>query len=185
MLFNLYLTFLKIGIFSFGGGYAALAIIQNEVVYKNGWLGLSEFNDLITISQMTPGPIAINSATFVGTKIAGHLGALVATLGFITPSLIIVTFISYIYIRYRQLKVMDSILKFMRPAVVALIFMAAIPITKTAFFGEANLSLSNFNPLIFFLSIVSFYFIYKKKIDPIKIMVASGFIYCGINLIIF
>lgn len=71
MLLNLYLTFFKIGLFSFGGGYATLPIIQQEVVTFNSWLSLSEFNDLITISQMTPGPIAINSATFVGTRMAG------------------------------------------------------------------------------------------------------------------
>ena len=96
---QLFLSFLQIGAFSFGGGYAAMPLIQNQVVQLHPWLSQSEFTDLITISQMTPGPIAINSATFVGIKIAGMPGALVATLGCILPSCIIVTIIAYLYMR--------------------------------------------------------------------------------------
>ena len=91
---RLFLSFLQIGAFSFGGGYAALPLIRHQVVEANGWLQLSEFTDLITISQMTPGPIAVNSATFVGMKIAGVPGALAATFGCILPSCIIVTLIA-------------------------------------------------------------------------------------------
>ena len=91
---QLFLSFLKIGLFSFGGGYAALPLIQGQVVTAHGWLSTGEFTDLITISQMTPGPIAINGATFVGIKIAGLPGAFVATLGCITPSCIIVTLLA-------------------------------------------------------------------------------------------
>lgn len=88
---ELFLSFLQVGLFSFGGGYAAMPLIRGQVVTVHHWLSMSEFTDLITISQMTPGPIAVNSATFVGTKIAGTLGALVATFGCILPSCIIVT----------------------------------------------------------------------------------------------
>ena len=100
---QLFLSFLQIGAFSFGGGYAALPLIRHQVVEANGWLQLSEFTDLITISQMTPGPIAVNSATFVGIKIAGIPGALIATLGCILPSCIIVTLIASLYLKYRNL----------------------------------------------------------------------------------
>ena len=100
---QLFISFLQIGLFSFGGGYAAMPLIQNQVVNLHHWLSLSEFTDLITISQMTPGPIAINSATFVGEKIAGVPGAIVATLGCIMPSIIIVTIIAYFYMKYRDL----------------------------------------------------------------------------------
>ena len=82
---ELFLSFLQVGLFSFGGGYAAMPLIRGQVVTVHHWLSMSEFTDLITISQMTPGPIAVNSATFVGTKIAGTLGALVATFGCILP----------------------------------------------------------------------------------------------------
>ena len=85
---QLFLSFLQIGLFSFGGGYAAMPLVQGQVVTAHGWLSMSEFTDLITISQMTPGPIAVNSATFVGIKIAGIPGALIATLGCILPSLL-------------------------------------------------------------------------------------------------
>ena len=94
---QLFWSFFQIGLFSIGGGYAAMPLIQNQVVDLHHWLTLSEFTDLITISQMTPGPIAINSATFVGIRIGGVGGALVSTLGCILPSLIIVMTLAYFY----------------------------------------------------------------------------------------
>ena len=103
ILLKLFLSFLQIGAFSFGGGYAAMPLIQGQVVQGHGWLSMSEFTDLITISQMTPGPIAVNSATFVGIKIAGIPGALVATFGCILPSCVLVTFIAYFYLKYQKL----------------------------------------------------------------------------------
>ena len=107
---QLFFSFLQIGLFSFGGGYAAMPLIQGQVVTQHGWLGMTEFTDLVTISQMTPGPIAINSATFVGIKIAGIPGALAATLGCILPSCIIVTLIAKLYLKYRNMTVLQSIL---------------------------------------------------------------------------
>ena len=136
---QLFISFLQIGLFSFGGGYAAMPLIQNQVVNLHHWLSLSEFTDLITISQMTPGPIAINSATFVGEKIAGVPGAIVATLGCIMPSIIIVTIIAYFYMKYRDLDSLQSVLKTLRPAVVAMIASAGVSILVTAFFGESGL----------------------------------------------
>ena len=102
---QLFLSFLQIGMFSFGGGYAALPLIQEQVVTQHGWLSRSEFTDLITISQMTPGPIAVNSATFVGIRLAGFLGALAATFGCILPSCILVTVLSYLYLKYRKMSI--------------------------------------------------------------------------------
>ena len=106
---KLFISFLKIGAFSFGGGYAAMPIIQSEVVDANHWLTIAEFNDLITISQMTPGPIAINSATFVGIRIAGIKGAIVATLGCIMPSFSLVTLLAQVYMKYKKLRMLQSI----------------------------------------------------------------------------
>ena len=94
---QLFLSFLKIGAFSFGGGYAAMPMIQQQMVDVYHWLSVSEFGDLVTISQMTPGPIAVNSATFVGIRIAGLPGAVAATWGCIFPSCIIVSVLAYIY----------------------------------------------------------------------------------------
>lgn len=183
MLLSLYLSFLKIGLFSFGGGYAALAIIQDEVITNQAWLDLSEFNNLITISQMTPGPIGINAATFVGTKIGGLGGAVAATLGFVTPSLIIITGISYLYTKYRNLYIMDNILKFLRPAVVSLLLIAAISIVRAALFGEGKVILGNLDYLMVILVGLSLFFLYKKKSDPVKVMVLSGLLYTAISLL--
>lgn len=96
---KLFLSFFQVGLFSFGGGFAALPLIQDQVVDANKWLTLAEFTDLITISQMTPGPIAINAATFVGIRIAGVLGAIISTLGCILPSCIIVSLLGWLYFK--------------------------------------------------------------------------------------
>ena len=98
---KLFLSFFQIGLFSFGGGYAALPLIEEQVVVQNGWLSMTGFTDIITISQMTPGPIAINAATFVGMQIAGLLGAIIATMGCVSPSCIIVLTLAFLYQRYK------------------------------------------------------------------------------------
>ena len=112
ILLKLFISFLQIGAFSFGGGYAAMPLIQHQVVELHQWLSMVEFSDLITISQITPGPIAINSATFVGLKINGFIGALAATMGCIIPSCIIVSIIAYIYLKYQQMSIIQNILKY-------------------------------------------------------------------------
>ena len=107
---KLFLSFLKVGMFSIGGGYAAMPLIQSEVVTGYGWLTMSEFTDLITIAEMTPGPIAVNSATFVGIRIAGIPGAAAATFGCIFPSCIIVSLLAFVYYKYKN--VSDLIIQF-------------------------------------------------------------------------
>lgn len=103
-LLHLLWSFFQIGLFSIGGGYAAMPLIQSQVVDQYGWLTMQEFTDLITIAEMTPGPIAVNSATFVGIRIAGFPGALIATLGCILPSLIVVTILAHVYYKYKGRK---------------------------------------------------------------------------------
>ena len=135
---QLFLSFLQIGLFSFGGGYAAMPLIQGQVVTTHQWLSMSEFTDLITISQMTPGPIAVNSATFVGIKIAGIGGAFAATAGCIFPSCIIVTVIARLYLKYRNMDLLQGVLQSLRPAVVAMIASAGVSILVTAFWENYN-----------------------------------------------
>ena len=185
MLIKLFLSFLKIGLFSFGGGYAALPIIQEEVVNLNKWLSLSEFNDLITISQMTPGPIAINSATFVGSRIAGFPGALAATFGCVLPSAIIVGTISYFYKKYKNLDAMTNVLYFLRPAIVSMILIAGVQILRTAFFDTNAISLANLDYLMVTIFAISLFVMFKIKTDPIKIMLASGAVYLIISVLLF
>ena len=172
---QLFLSFLQIGAFSFGGGYAALPLIQTQVVENHGWLSLGEFTDLLTISQMTPGPIAINSATFVGLKIAGFSGALCATFGCILPSCIIVSAIAWFYMRYRKMAILQGVLGSLRPAVVALIAAAGLSILQTAFFGEgAALALQNLNVQAVILFAAAVYLIHWRHLNPIGAMVLCG-----------
>ena len=172
---QLFISFLQIGLFSFGGGYAAMPLIQNQVVNLHHWLSLSEFTDLITISQMTPGPIAINSATFVGEKIAGVPGAIVATLGCIMQYIIIVTIIAYFYMKYRDLDSLQSVLKTLRPAVVAMIASAGVSILVTAFFGESGLIvMKNLKIQMVVIFVICMVLLMKFKMSPVFVMILAG-----------
>ena len=181
---QLFLSFLQIGLFSFGGGYAAMPLIQGQVVDAHGWLSMSEFTDLITISQMTPGPIAINSATFVGIKIAGLPGALAATLGCILPSCVIVTFIAWLYLRYRRLHALQSVLNSLRPAVVAMIASAGVSILVTAFWGnEARITLAGTNWTLAVIFLLCVLLLRKGKMNPIWVMVLAGVLNAAVSLV--
>lgn len=172
---ELFLSFLQIGAFSFGGGYAAMPLIQDQIVTKHGWLDMAEFTDLITISQMTPGPIAINSATFVGIKIAGIAGALVATIGSILPSCIIVTLLAGLYLRYRNLELLQRVLMTLRPAVVAMIASAGISILITAFWGsEGIISFPGTDLIMVGIFVFCFLLLRRTKLSPIAVMVLGG-----------
>ncbi|HIT08295.1 MAG TPA: chromate transporter [Candidatus Merdivicinus faecavium] len=181
MYLELLWSFFQIGLFSIGGGYAAMPLIQAQVVDQHGWLTLSEFADIITISQMTPGPVAINSATFVGMRILGLPGAIVATLGCILPSCIIVTALAYFYFKYRNVSVVQGILGGLRPAVVALIASAGLTILMLAVFGGASTGVLDF-PLdrIDWIAVVLFgaalVLLRTTKLDPMIIMGGAGVI---------
>ena len=97
ILLKLFISFIQVGLFSVGGGYAAIPLIQNQIVNVRALMSMAEFTDLITIAEMTPGPISINSATFVGTRLAGPLGALICTLGCIIPSFFICLLLAHFY----------------------------------------------------------------------------------------
>ena len=124
-------TFFKIGLFSFGGGYAMIPLIQHELEV-HGWMTASQFVDVIAIAEMTPGPIAVNAATFVGFRVAGVFGGLLATLGVAMPSLLLILFLSAFFFRYRTHPLQKSIFHCIRPAVTGLIAAAAISICQTA-----------------------------------------------------
>ena len=182
---QLFLSFLQIGLFSFGGGYAAMPLIQGQVVTLHGWLTISEFTDLITISQMTPGPIAVNSATFVGMKIAGIPGAVVATAGCILPSCIIVTILARLYLKYRNLDLLQGVLKSLRPAVVAMIASAGILILKNAFWGSAeSISLTGTEWSMVLIFGICVLLLRKTKLNPIWVMVLAGVMKVGISMMI-
>ncbi len=178
---QLFYSFLKIGLFSFGGGYAAMPLIQEQVVNSHGWLSMPEFTDLITISQMTPGPIAINSATFVGIKIAGVPGALVATFGCVLPSCVIVMLIAKLYLKYRNMDTLQGVLNSLRPAVVAMIASAGVSILITAFWGSVEMiSLMGTKWVLVVIFILGVVLLRKFKMNPILVMVLAGVAKAGL-----
>ena len=175
ILLELFLSFLQIGLFSVGGGYAAIPLIQSQTVELHGWLTEAQFMDLATIAEMTPGPIAVNGATFVGLKIAGVPGALVATFGCILPSLVIVSLLAYVYRKYRELPLLQSVLSSLRPAVVALITAAGINMfLQVAFGSKTDLSLDRFQWVPALLCVSAFLVLRRLKPNPIAVMAVCG-----------
>lgn len=166
LLLKLYLAFLKIGTFGFGGGYAMLPLIQKEIVDNNAWLSQTDFMDIIGISQMTPGPIAINAATFVGYKTGGILGSVLSTLGVVTTSFILISFANYFFNKFKNSKILAHALKGMRPALIGLIISVFITLSYESY--------RDLNSLII-AAIVGF-LLYKTKIHPILIIVIAAFL---------
>lgn len=164
LLIRLYLAFLKIGTFSFGGGYAMLPFIQKEIVEKNNWISMTEFTDIIGISQMTPGPVAINSATFVGYKVSGVFGSIIATLGVITTSFILVTVINKLLDKFKESKLIKAALLGMRPVLIALIIYAFIDLAKEAYIDVKSIIIT----LIIGVILLS------KKVHPILVIVIAA-----------
>ena len=178
-LLKIFLCFFEIGLFSFGGGYAAVPLIQSMVVERYHWLTVNEFINLITIAEMTPGPIVINAATFVGMKIDGFLEAVVSTLGSVVPSLIIVLLLSWLYKQYKDLDIVKRILKRIRPLVVAMILSAGFSILVMALF-KANdyqtINLDNIQVIEVVIFAASLFLMRRYKINPIMIIFGSGLV---------
>ena len=175
ILIQLFLSFLQIGLFSIGGGYAAIPLIQEQTVTLHGWLTAEQFMNLATIAEMTPGPIAINGATFVGLKVAGFPGAVMSTFGCILPSLVIVSVLALIYRRFRSLPMLQSVLGSLRPAVIALIAAAGVNmLLQVVFGGRENLSLSGIHWAGAVLFAVGFFTLRKFRLNPIAVMALCG-----------
>ena len=172
----LFVSFLQVGMFSFGGGYAAMPLIQEQVVTIHHWMDIS-------ISQMTPGPISINAATFVGIKIAGIPGAIVATGGCVLPSCVIVMIIAKVYLKYRKMGMLQGILNALRPAVIAMIASAGISILITAFWGNAAMKLINTNWSLVIIFVICFALLQKLKMNPIGVMVFAGIMKLGLSFL--
>ena len=132
---KLFWEFIKIGAFTFGGGYAMIPLIEREIVNKYRWLTMGQFTDLIAIAEMTPGPVAINSATFVGYKVAKFWGAAIATMGVVLPSFLIIWAIASVFFQFQDNPTLQAAFKGLRPAVLGLIIVAALSIGKTSIFA--------------------------------------------------
>ena len=178
----LFITFFQIGLFGFGGGYGMLSLIQREVVYHWHWMSTSEFTDIVAISQMTPGPVGINSATYCGyTAVhnAGYgmpmsvLGSLTATFALVLPSLILMIVISRMFIKYLKTPSVQSVFLGLRPAVVGLLAAATLMLMS-----PDNFSTPSQNPWQFFIScflfLATFVGTYFLKINPIRMIAYSA-----------
>ncbi len=163
-LIELFLSFLKIGAFSFGGGYAMLPLIKEEIIQVHGWLTSEEFIDILAISEMTPGPIAINSATFLGYRVAGIFGAIIATVAVVLPSFIIMSIIFQFINRFKSSPYIDWFFIGIRPVVLGLIGSAAISVAMEAFIDIKSI----------ILSLIIFYLVNFKKLNPIHGIILAG-----------
>ncbi len=179
----LFITFFQIGLFGFGGGYGMLSLIQGEVVHNHGWLTTGEFTDIVAISQMTPGPIGINSATYCGyTAVhnAGYgywmsiLGSVTATFALVLPSLILMILISRLFMKYMNTPTVQSVFSGLRPAVVGLLGAATLLLMT-----PENFSAPSVNPWQFwiscFLFVATMVGTWRFKINPIRMICYSGF----------
>ena len=169
-------SFVQIGLFSIGGGYAAMPLIQNQVVDIHGWLTMNQFADIMTIAEMTPGPIAINAATFVGIRIAGIPGALVSTLGCILPACFIVTLLAFVYYRFKGLSLVQGVLSGLRPAVVAMIASAGLSLLILSLYGQRALpaDLGGVNLISAGIFAVALFVLRRWKTSPVWVMLGAS-----------
>lgn len=172
---ELFLTFFKIGLFTFGGGYAMLPLIQQEVV-GNGWISEQEIVNFIAVSESTPGPFAINMATFIGSEMGGIFGAVCSTLGVVLPSFIVILIVARFFMAFKDNRWVKAVMNGLRPAVIGLIGAAIISVVLEVFF-PSGLGTSVFGTLSFWSSLVIFalmLFLQFKKLHPILIIVISA-----------
>lgn len=171
---QLFYTFFKIGLFGFGGGYAMLSMIQGEVVTRHHWLTTQEFTDIVAISQSTPGPIGINSATYVGYTATGNIwGSILATSAVVLPSFILMLTISKFFLKYQKHPAVEAVFSGLRPAVVGLLASAALLLMNAENFSTPHQDLYTFvvSVLIF---LVAFIGTKRYKVNPILMIIACG-----------
>lgn len=186
LLMKLYINFLAIGSFAFGGGYAVIPLIKKYIVDNTHWLTIKELNDLISLSQITPGPIAINSATFIGVKIAGIPGGIIATMAEVTTSCILMLVLGKLIFSGRKIKAIDYILNGLKPAICGLIFVTTLDLFTSSIFKNSKLdginnltsiiSLSNLKIVGVIGFCVGIFLLRKKDFGVIKIIAITAVI---------
>lgn len=176
LLLKLFFAFIQVGLFSVGGGYAAIPLIQEQIVNIYGLMTLEEFSDLITVAEMTPGPISINSATFVGMRLAGIPGVIICSVGCIIPSFCICLTLAYFYYKYRSVQGVQIVLGALRPAVVALIASAGASILMLGLFQAElqNVVFSDIRVVELGIFAVALYVLRKYKVSAVAIILGSG-----------
>lgn len=166
---QLFYSYLKIGFFGFGGGYAMLSLIQNEIVVQHGWLTNAEFTDIVAISQMTPGPIAINSATYVGYEVGGIWGSVVATFAVCLPALTLMILLTKFYLRLKENRYLKGAIRAMHPVIIGMILAAALILI----FPDSS-DAASFIDLWSWALFAATLFACYKKVNPILLIALSG-----------
>lgn len=161
---KVFLVFIKIGLFSYGGGSAILPLIKQEVVINNLWLTSNEFTDLVAISQATPGPIAINASTYIGYKVAGFWGSVISSVALIIPTFILMLLVTKAFLKFKQNEYIKNMMSGVLPATVGLIASAAVMVSYGSFI--------DYKSILICLGI--FIAAYKYKADPILLIIISG-----------
>lgn len=172
---ELFLTFFQIGLFTFGGGYAMLPLIQEEVAAK-GWLTMDQIVNFVAVSESTPGPFAINISTYVGIEVGGFFGAVCATLGVVLPSFIVILIVARVYEAFRKNRIVSGCMQGLKPAVVGLIGASVVSMVQTVFFS-AGISIATVTSFWFIVSAIilaGMLVLVFKKVHPILIVVISA-----------
>ena len=178
---DIFLNFMKIGLFAFGGAYAVIPLIEEQMVTNTGWMSFKEFSDLIAIDELTPGPIIVNCATFIGLKLGGLPGAIAATLGCVVPGALIALTLIYLYRKYREIPMISEAIRTLKCMSVALIFSVLLKMFMNAVMPEG---ISNINFLNLVMVAGSFFILKKYKVNPLFVMLGCGTINLLANLII-
>ncbi len=168
---QLFWVYLKIGLLGFGGGYAMLSMIQFEVVEQHSWMSMSEFADVVALSQMTPGPISINCATYVGYQVGGIFGALLASFAIVLPSLILLYFVLRYLFKNKNNLVIKNTLKNLKPFIAGLIFAAAMLMMNKTTFSDFGIGENNISVIICAVTFVAIFFF---KVNPMIMIAISG-----------
>ncbi len=172
---QLFLSYLQIGLFSIGGGHAALPMVSSMLVDQRGWLTLKEFADMVTLSIMAPGTVALNTATFVGFKMGGPLGAVISVISCILPAFIIVIILSYLFKKYCELPLINGILSGVRPAVTGLVASAGLTILFLALFDTRVITeINSIDIVALLIAIISFIMLKWKKLNPVLVIFMAG-----------
>jgi chromate transporter len=169
LLWELFLCYAQIAALCFGGGAAAMPLIQSGVVEARGWLTMAEYTDLLAIAEMTPGPILLNSATFVGMKMAGFLGAVATTAGAVAPSFIIVLALGFFYKRVSETGAFKDVMSGLKPVVAAMISAAGLSVAWLAIYADDSIDYLNAALLISCFAVLR-----KFKLNPIIVLFGAG-----------
>ena len=170
---DIFIAFVKVGSLAFGGAYAAMPLIEQQIVNATGWMSFQEFSDLIAIDELTPGPIIINSATYIGMKLGGVPGAVAATIGCILSACIVSLILINLYRKYKQIPMISEMMNCLKSMSVAMIFSTILKIFIAAVFPQGT-SLMNINYFAIIMIALSYFILKKYSVNPIYVMLGCG-----------